>query len=65
MRGEGLVQHQRTQSLRRLGLLALAGLVLLSGCANMKPYQPTPGSEIPAGPGLLSGKNGEFTIFRK
>lgn len=64
MPGKQSIQSQRPRSLPRLGMV-LAGLLLLSACANMKPYQPAPGSEIPPGPGLLSGKNGEFSIFRK
>lgn len=50
---------------QRWTVLAIAGIFLLSACAGIKPYEPTAAGEIPPGPGLLSGKDGEFTIFRK
>lgn len=40
---------------------------MLGACANMdiEPMeQPTPG-EIPKGPGLFSGEDGEFVVYRK
>ena len=46
-------------------IIAIVGLFLLAACSGMKPYEPTAASEIPEGPGLLSGKDGEFTIYRK
>jgi hypothetical protein len=45
--------------------LVLAGLVL-AACADTKPYEPSynPG-DIPPGPGVLTGKDGDFTVYRK
>ena len=35
----------------------------LVACADVKPFEYTPGSEIPPGPGLFSGEDGEFVIL--
>ena len=37
----------------------------LSACAHYEPLEYTPISEIPDGPGLLTGEEGEWTIYRK
>ena len=37
-------------------------LLALSGCSG-KPFHYNPPSEIPEGPGVLSGKDGEFTLY--
>ncbi len=49
----------------RSPIFALAGgmLLLLGACAEMKPLEYTEIHEIPPGPGLLSGEDGEFVIF--
>jgi hypothetical protein len=48
---------------RRLGIALLAGL-WLAGCAA-EPFDYTPVDDIPPGPGLLSGEDGEFVIYRR
>ena len=46
-------------------LAALAALAaLLAACANVTPVDYTAIDEIPPGPGLLSGEDGEFTLYR-
>jgi hypothetical protein len=47
----------------RLGIALLAGL-WLAGCVA-EPFDYTPVDEIPPGPGLLSGDDGEFVIYRR
>ena len=50
---------------------AAAALVLalsaaqLAACADYKPMQPPNNSSIPEGPGLLTGTDGEWVLFRK
>ena len=48
-------------------LLVLILVIALSvaGCSQWKPYRPPESREIPVGPGLLSGEDGEFVIYRK
>ena len=48
------------------GRLCAFGLtcLLIAGCAG-KPFEPTKIDEIPPGPGLLSGDDGEFVIYRR
>ncbi len=50
---------------RRFGSLALAGgiLIFLGACAEVKPMAYTEIHEIPPGPGLLSGEDGEFVLY--
>ncbi len=48
----------------RMALLA-AMLGLAVGCAEITPVAYTPIDEIPPGPGLLSGEDGEFTLYRR
>jgi hypothetical protein len=48
---------------RRLVITLLAGL-WLAACAA-EPFDYTPVDEIPPGPGLLSGEDGEFVIYRR
>lgn len=51
---------------RPAAMLAVLVLALaLGACAEMKPLDYTPSGEIPPGPGLFSGKDGEFKVFRK
>ena len=49
----------------RTGLMILV-LLGLAACAGVKPfdYQPT-ADEMKPGSGLISGKDGEFVIYRK
>ena len=42
----------------------MAVLFTAAGC-GMQPYDPPNNREYPAGPGLFSGKDGEFVIYRK
>lgn len=42
-------------------LLSIA-LLTLPGCGG-KPFDYTPSSEIPEGPGVFSGEDGEFTLY--
>lgn len=42
----------------------LLSLVIL-GCEGGKPFDPPTAGDIPPGPGLFSGKDGEFTLYRK
>jgi len=46
-------------------IFALTGimLLLLGACAEMKPLEYTEIHEIPPGPGLLSGEDGEYVII--
>ncbi|MFQ5915971.1 MAG: hypothetical protein ACE5JS_22580 [Nitrospinota bacterium] len=49
---------------KALALVLLA--LLLSACASIEPLAfPESGDEIPPGPGLFSGPDGEFVIYRK
>ena len=46
--------------------LILVGLLLaLSGCAQPKPFELPRADEIPDGPGLLSGEDGKFILYRR
>lgn len=54
-----------TTSLHRL--LAVFALLALAACADIgepREYTKT-GDEIPKGPGVLSGEDGEFVIYRR
>ena len=44
-------------------LLAAALLVALSACGNVKPIDYTEPHDIQPGPGLFSGKDGDFVLF--
>ena len=46
-------------TLRWLALLITLGL---AACAQIKPFEPVPIDEIPEGPGLLTGEDGEYKI---
>ncbi len=52
-------------AVRRSPILApaLGMLLLLGACAELKPLEYTEIHEIPPGPGLLSGEDGEFVLF--
>ncbi len=47
----------------RLALLLVLGV--LAGCASGEPFDPPTADEIPPGPGLFTGKDGEFRLFRR
>lgn len=50
--------------MKKLGLLLLA--FMLSACASdYKPFEFTPIDEIPPGPGVFTGEDGEWVIYRK
>jgi hypothetical protein len=47
-------------------LLAVAVLAAgLAACSGMQPYNFTAVDEIPPGPGLISGEDGEFVLYRR
>ena len=51
-------------------LVFLLAVFLLSvqpftGCSQWKPFKAPVSDDIPEGPGLLSGEDGEFVIYRK
>ena len=50
-----------------LRLLAVSGLVgMLAACGHTTPFQPAPvPDDIREGPGILSGKDGAFTIYSR
>ena len=48
-----------------LWTLLLAACVTLAACADMKPFEPPKPREIPEGPGLFSGDDGELIILRR
>jgi hypothetical protein len=49
----------------RLRLVASLGVLLLAtACAEVKPFEYTEIHEIQPGPGLLSGEDGEFVLYR-
>lgn len=45
-------------------VLVLVALFAAAGC-GMQPYDPPNNREYPSGPGLFSGKDGDFVIYRK
>jgi hypothetical protein len=50
------------KSIALITILVLAA-ILVSGCAQPKPFKYHPGTEIPEGPGLFSKEKGEFTLY--
>ena len=48
----------------RMAVLA-AVVGLAAACGEITPVAYTPTDEIPEGPGLLSGDDGEFTLYRR
>ncbi len=47
------------------GALLAALLGLAAACGEITPVPYTATDEIPEGPGLLSGEDGEFTLYRR
>lgn len=47
------------------GLAVAIMLFTLSACAGGEPLAPTKVDEIPSGPGMFTGKDGEFVIYRR
>lgn len=45
-------------------VLAVAALSALVACSNVRPFNYTAIHEIPPGPGLISGEDGVFTLYR-
>ena len=43
--------------------LALALALALAACAGAKPFEYHPIDEIPEGPGLFTGEDGEWVIY--
>ena len=48
----------------RKWLLVLTAGATLAGCAAFEPMEVPQSGEIPEGPGLFSGDDGAFTIYR-
>lgn len=44
-------------------ILAVAALGALAACSNVQSFDYTAIDEIPPGPGLLSGGDGEFVLY--
>lgn len=44
-------------------LAAVAGLMLIMGCAKAKPFDYQKVGEIPEGPGLFTKEKGKFTLY--
>lgn len=53
------------KSKRTLLILMLTVSMLAIGCGGMKPkpFEYESANEIPSGPGLLTGKSGEYTVY--
>ena len=50
--------------LLRVAVLIMS-LGLATACSNVEPFEYTPANEMKPGPGLLSGEDGEFTLFSR
>ena len=46
-------------------ILALLIPVMLVGCGRYEAFEYVEPTDIPKGPGLLTGSSGEFVIYRK
>lgn len=44
--------------------MAFAALLVIGACAQVKPVEYTEIHEIPPWPGLLSGEDGAFVLYR-
>ena len=43
----------------------IVSMLVLGACAHYEPFEPAPIADIPDGPGLLTGKDGEWVLYRK
>jgi hypothetical protein len=59
----GILRTHRRKALW-IGLLLVA-LLVIAGCAGIKPYEPRDNREEGPEKGLFTGSEGEFVIFRK
>ena len=57
-----LIKGQTPQRAARL-ILAVAALGALAACSNVQSFDYTAIDEIPPGPGLISGGDGEFVLY--
>jgi hypothetical protein len=57
------MRNSMTTNTRLKILLIGFALIVLVGCAG-QPLEYDAADEIPSGPGVLSGKDGEFTLYR-
>jgi len=58
----------KENTMRRAATRLLAAAALLAGlaaCSGVKSYEFVAIDEIPPGPGLFSGEDGEFVIYRR
>ena len=46
-------------------VLAMAVAFLVTACAEMEDFEYTPSSEIPPGEGMVTGKEGEWYLYRR
>ncbi len=49
----------------RLFVLAMAVAFLAAACAEFEEFEYVPSSEIPPGPGAVTGESGEWVIYRR
>lgn len=49
---------------RTRGAVLLAAALLLAGCASYEPFDVGKPGDIKSGPGLLSGSEGRFVLYR-
>lgn len=49
----------------RLFVLVMAVAFLAAACAEMEEFEFRPIDEIPAGEGIVTGKSGEWTIYKQ
>lgn len=56
------------KTMRRLAIRVLSAALLSAGlaaCSGVQPYNFVAVDEIPPGPGLISGEDGEFELYRR
>lgn len=58
-------QTRRPSSKVGISVAVLAVCATLGACAEWQPFEPPVADEIPEGPGVFSGEDGEFVIFRR
>lgn len=56
--------HRHTGSHVLAKVVVLTAMFAATGC-GMQPYDPPNNREYPPGPGLFSGKDGDFVIYRQ